>query len=374
MKYPLSHISAALYWTAYGAPHVPNVADTQTQRLAPCTVAFAFDASQDTGGLGRKHMLEKRDASAKNRRSSGTFDWKHALEKAAKLDALDRNGCLHILSTSIEERIWNHGIVCHCCSHPLPARCFVAIEGGGTVVSPDLSFVQMGTELSVPQLARYGMILCGIHAVTPSSILSEEGAAVPLPRRKCVTSVDRLERAVEEFSFLKGARRAKAATRHIAERSRSPMETAAALLLSLPYRMGGYNMPLPRMNQVLRSTNTVSAPNGLIADGGGRAFEYDLVFERGRRIAVVEYAGLDYHRDEFSLYRDSIRSNAANSANVLQLDLTKRQLYNEEAFHLLALQLGRHLGIRFRPTSHDFAQRVRALRRDILKSPWGAMK
>ena len=349
MNPPLSHISAALYWAAYGAPGIPEAKPLRADGL--------------TGMDGSASLTGDLIAAV---RSTGLFPSGHAF---------------HFLVDSAAARRANKNVVCHVHSGSLPAGSLARMDNGLLVCSPALVFVQMGSILGRAQLAEFAMMLCGIYASMPHPSEPSPPTRTPaktppmrpgcfagagvdrglsptdvLPRRAQITTTERLADFVETAPSIRGAAQAKAALRYATPRSRSPMETVACLCLTLPHRLGGYGLPKPAMNRPL--------PASLSPVGNDR--EYDMVFRRANRIAIVEYQGEAFHRGQRSLHRDAVRSNAVNSSDASLLFLTKQQLFDPAQFHEFALQLHARLGIRFRPTLSDFEHRRQELRRDIL--------
>ena len=113
--------------------------------------------------------------------------------------------------------------------------------GNLLICSPELCFLQMASTMPFHRLVKLGYELCALYTLQPDGAA---GYGRPLPP----TTVRAMERYLERCTGMHGAATARKALRHVAVASGSPMETALAIALCLPLRLGGYGLPLPRMN------------------------------------------------------------------------------------------------------------------------------
>ena len=231
------------------------------------------------GRRARVHASSLRHPSAEE---LAAVDW-----RALGLDPPGRR--VDLMVCSAEERRQNSRFAYRVHSCELPAGALVRIGGSVYATSPELTFMQVAEKLDEVSLARLAFELCGSYALasgswevaecersqvdgsnrwsaggsrkgreacpfgTGAACRAAESAESGFDRRPPLTTVARLERFLEQPT-LKGARGravARRALRHVAEGSRSPMETAMAMLLCLPPRMGGYGFPLPRLNKAV---------------------------------------------------------------------------------------------------------------------------
>lgn len=121
------------------------------------------------------------------------------------------------------------------------------------------------------------------------------------------------------------------AVRYAVDGSASPMETALALMLSLPKSEGGYGLPKPQMNRVLP----------LDAETG-RVRVADLFWPEPK--VVVEYDSDAFHTEKEKLRRDALRRNQLESQSVTVLTATAGHLSSLAALDELAGQIARALG------------------------------
>ena len=151
-------------------------------------------------------------------------------------------GCtlpLRTLVGSVDVRTRTPAVLSSFCS-VLPERSFVDAGEGFLMSTPEFCFLQMANRLSLARLIMLGYELCGTY------VLVDKG---PAPRRDApLTTVAKLRTFIEGTSNARGRKKALRALRYVLDRSASPMESALAMLLCLPYGLGGYGLPEPRLN------------------------------------------------------------------------------------------------------------------------------
>lgn len=93
---------------------------------------------------------------------------------------------------------------------------------------------------------------------------------------------------VQRTKAMPGKKCAATALRWIADGAESPMEIKSRLLLTLPYRYGGYGLPMPEVNKdILLSGRT---EHRVV-----RTFRPDMCWPCHK--VIVEYDGKAYHED-----------------------------------------------------------------------------
>ena len=130
--------------------------------------------------------------------------------------------------------------VCRVLKAPVISGMFCKIAENAYVTSPEMSFVQMATRLSLIELIQLGMELCGTYAPCPYADRFDE--------RQPVTTKRKLLSFCKRAKGIRGATTASKALRWIVDNSNSPAETSLVLFLCLPVRMGGYGFDFPDMN------------------------------------------------------------------------------------------------------------------------------
>ena len=260
---------------------------------------------------------------------------------------------LHILVGSSNARKATQNLRCHIVSREFPHGSFVQASPGLIASSPELCFLQMADELSLPELIALGYELCGSYRLDNEGE-SERGFRDDAP----LTSVAQLKAYLIRSTGFKGHKKALRAVRFIAEGSASPMETALCMLLTLPYLLGGYGFPLPQLNY------PVDARSGTEKARGKHPYRCDLYWAEER--VDVEYNSDAYHANPERIARDAMRQNALSSVGVTVVTVTRRQIVDTARLREFAEGLGKLLHKRLQCPLPEFKARHTVLRRQIL--------
>lgn len=120
--------------------------------------------------------------------------------------------------------------------------------------------------------------------------------------------------------------------------SASPMETALALMLSLPEAHGGYGLPQPQLNRSCPVTNHEQLWDG------GEAITPDLLWEDAK--LVVEYDSDEMHGSvgPRKLAGDATRSNVLSALGYTVLRMTTLNMQSQTDIERLATQVAERLG------------------------------
>jgi len=259
---------------------------------------------------------------------------------------------LNILVGHLNARKVSKRLRSHTCSGRFPAGSF--IQAGKLVVSsPELCFVQMASELTIPKLVTLGYELCGGYRLEPGS-KQDRGFHDDAP----LTSATKLEAYIARATGIKGRKNALRAIRFITDGSASPMETALAILLTFPYRLGGYGFPLPVLNRPIK------VPVGIRKNSGRSELHGDLYWPDAQ--VDIEYDSDTYHTGAARITRDAIRRNALSSAGVTMITVTSRQVDRTASLREVADEMSRLLGKRLQCRMPEFAERHITLRSQVL--------
>ena len=235
MKAPFSHTSSAAFWLAYGTPGFPK--------------AVPIDDARFSG-----------------------VDAETLRQFASYLRFLPANHPVDCLVPSQADRRAPWFLSSHSCPTAFRGNSFLRAIRGPAVCCPELTYIQMASFLSLPQVIHVGMMLCGIYAKGPYPDDPSQGADRKLFRRKQLVSTADLGVFLREAHHMRGIGNAKAALPFVVEGSASPMESIALLMLCLPRDMGGWGLPVPCMNAAV------------YVDGSGeiRPRKSDVLFGRDR--------------------------------------------------------------------------------------------
>lgn len=135
---------------------------------------------------------------------------------------------------------------------PFHPRSFMRIEDGLYVSTPEMAFCEMASVFPLEQLIALGFELCGTYR-RASTFGSARYDAAPL------TSPSALAAFIEKSPQFKGIKKARRALPCVLAGSASPRESELAMLLCLPYSLGGYGLPFPMMNAEMPLPKNVSA-------------------------------------------------------------------------------------------------------------------
>lgn len=234
--------------------------------------------------------------------------------KGAEMDNYEDVAQAYRVSMPIHTLVSNHSQrrdrdqrIFHIAKNPLPSRSVIRVKRELYVISPELCFILAARSMPFAELVRLGFELCAKYRKDP---LDPQLQVSVTP----VTNVSRLNKYLNSASGINGVKLAKRAVKYVLDNSNSYMETNLALLGSLPISEGGYGLPRPILNHVIKLTQAG-------AEFLGRnTCEADEVWLE-RKVAL-EYDSTFYHleRDQFML--DKKRSTAMALSGFKVLNVT----------------------------------------------------
>ncbi len=242
---------------------------------------------------------------------------------------------LHVLVPDAAYRSRSELATCHVSSSTYPRGSFVRLAEGVLVSSPELCFVQMATKLPPIALVRLGF-------------------------ERPFTTVARLGRFIEAAGDMPGTVKARKALRFIASGSASPMETCMVMLLCLPLRLGGYNLPKPQMNREVRPKR-----RGRLAPGDRQCF-CDLVWHEAR--VALEYDSSEFHGPRQAA-DDARRRNVLLNRGFTVVSVTSGSARNLIELDRIAQILRTRLGVRLRSGQPSWRARQHVLHGMLLENP-----
>jgi len=260
---------------------------------------------------------------------------------------------IHVLVGNKNVRRANENLQNHIASRQFPSGSFIQVDSKLAVSSPELCFVQMASELSLIELIALGYEFCGSYRLEENN-RQGRGFRDDLP----LTSVAKLEAYLSRVAGLKGSKNARRALRYITDGSASPMESALTMMLTLPYKLGGYGLPMPLLNcpvQVTKDASKTTRKAKLYCDLYWPEEQVD-----------VEYDSDAYHANPSRIAKDAIRRNALTSAGVTVITLSRMQINNTAELHRVAVDLSKLLGKRLVYKAQEFTLRHAKLRSQLL--------
>ncbi|MGI6032870.1 MAG: hypothetical protein ACOX69_05585 [Coriobacteriales bacterium] len=120
----------------------------------------------------------------------------------------------------------------------LPAGAFIRIGSGLAISSPELVFVELANDLTLPEHLLLGFELCGGYALDPENP-NGGGATMNVAP---VTSVEKLDDFASQAKGIAGVNRARQTVRLLSDDAWSPMEAVIATMFALPLQQNGYGI------------------------------------------------------------------------------------------------------------------------------------
>lgn len=258
----------------------------------------------------------------------------------------------------------------HVWSGRLPRRSLIKITPTVLCPSPELCFAQLAQEtaragtpcsgerwgkthcrfpwIDEVSLALLGFELCGTYLLRNDEDGVGSKGFVNTPR--ALTDAESIRRVLSALGRFKGAKLARDAAGLVQNGSHSPMETAMALQLTGPRRVGGMGLPRGELNCKI------------VTPSGDRWV--DLGWKR--QGVGIEYLGRDWHTDAEA---DDRRRNGIVGSGMNLFIARFKDLSAVDLFDTLSKGLARALGVRLRVRSKDFRARRAALWAKVLPSP-----
>lgn len=244
------------------------------------------------------------------------------------------NGCLHMLTKSAAHRASSKTVVSHVCSGPFPTGSCFDFGDDVLIASPGFIFLQLAQSLERVELIALADELCGLYSFDDSAERGMRKRTVPLTTKAVLRCY------LESATGVRGQKAALAALQYAVERSASPMETLDEMLLCLPFRYGGYNLPTPSMNHPIPLSGKARALVKASECHG------DICWPASS-LNVEHNGGFD-HSSPRAQSSDRARVNAIVEMGYEVIELTDGQVSNPTAFEAIALRIAAKLGKRIR--------------------------
>ena len=247
----------------------------------------------------------------------------------------------------------------HLLSGFLPTGWSVDAGNGIIVASPELCFLQMANELPMIKLIELGLELCGLYALPVPTDGNEDLIADDrgfYNRQQALTNVKRLSTFASRAVGVPGQHRAQNALRYVSDSTASPMETRLLMLLTLPYRLGGYKLPMPELNARI---SLASSPK---RNADGPNYFCDLFWPDAG--VAVEYDSDMFHTGADRIAYDSKRRTDLASLGITVVTVTNQQIRSIVEFERVAKLLAAKMSKRLRCNENSgFLQAQRELRK-----------
>ena len=309
-----------------------------------------------------------------------------AMRVMETLDECGFGDCLtlpvHVLVKERTHPRRQEGVARHGVSASLPKKSVVHIAGDLYAVSPELCIAQSGTVVSEADLALMAFEMCGTYSLVrgngwESGIGKETGGdsagtgiygtpnddvepmvcggsdAMPLVAQELATPLTtcrKINRAIVRAPWLHGVKPARAIMQYVRDGSASPTETAMAMLLTAPSRIGGMGFEPGILNSEIHT------------DEGLRRI--DLLWPRYR--LGLEYRGEEPHEGWRKGIEDDERRNAIVSTGINIMAVYFQDLARPDRLDRLVCNIARAMGRRMRVRVRDHRNRQMVLQSKVL--------
>lgn len=251
---------------------------------------------------------------------------------------------VHCLCATKQKNVPTTGIFSHHQKAPLPYGAIRKISHNVGISSPELALMQVANIMSFAELIGLMCEFCGAFSICDSA---EHG----MFSRTSLTSAKRIRSFADNVHNVTGIDSFKTASSYALDMSRSPAETAAALLLTLPRMRGGYGLRGAKLNQPIQ----LSAQSRRTA--GIAKLEPDILWPE--RQVCIEYDSREFHREDGRIANDARRKNAFLLSDLHVITLTGKQLSNRQEMDKIAKQAATKIGKRWRRPDLQTQARLR---------------
>lgn len=258
---------------------------------------------------------------------------------------------IHLLTRQRVVASRRPGIVAHRCDVALPPGSLLQADTDIFVCSPELTFVQIAASGNEAATLKIGYELMGLYT------LRTDGQQETVPAEQAMT-VQSLTDYLAQLPPTRGRRKAARLLRFLCERSRSPLETGAALLLHLPHVRGGFNTERPLLNHRIELTEQAQSACSR------SSIECDLHFPKAR---IDVECNSTYHNSEHQRRLDDERATALAAMGILVIPVSIPQIEDLDKLEAVARIITRRGGGKYRPRAKAFPVRQSALHAEILK-------
>ena len=293
-------------------------------------------------------------ASGIQRRCSAMISDNPPATKQVKLSGLSLP--LSIMLRSYNKRWASPWVKQHVFTGKTPAGCFINADDNLFISSPEFCFLQMANQLTFARLIELGYELCGTYSMPDARDLNvpERGFYLRPP----LTSTKKLVAFMSRMQGVKGHRKAMRALHYLIDGSASPMETKISIILTLPYRLGGFGLTRPELNSRVVPGKTAKLSSGKTS------YVCDLFWQD--HDLAVEYDSAFFHEGRVQIDDDSKKRNALAAMGVMVITVTKQQLYSRAEFEKVARVIAKYLGKRLVFKNPGFAEVHGELRKQLL--------
>ena len=273
------------------------------------------------------------------------------------------NSKVDLLIRDLNSASTRENVALHICNSKVPSSSLLPIGADlkGFVTSPEFTYLQIASKLDF-----IGTILAG-SALCSDYFLNQDGRG-GVSQRQNGPLTNRA--AIAKFLFTQGRKHgiipAKRALQYIVEKARSPREASLALLLCLPYNLGGFNLGTVELNRPIELENRYGEKITRIPD-----LTIQLKDKRKKQATVLlDYDPAVTHAGDQRVMRDLDRENElVTGVQCPHFSVSGEMLKSFSSVQGLVRQIRESTGIVARDTTiSDLEDRQRALWMRLFKA------
>ena len=275
----------------------------------------------------------------------------------------ESNGKVDLLIRDVNSASTRANVALHICNSKVLPSMLLPIDADlkGFVTSPEFTYLQVASKLDF-----IGTILAG-SALCSDYFLNQNGhGGVSQRQNGPLTNRAAIAKFLAMQERKRGIIPAKRALQHIVEKARSPREASLALLLCLPYNLGGFNLGTVELNRPIELENRYGEKITRIPD-----LTIQLKDKRRKQATVLlDYDPAVTHAGGQRVTRDLDRENElVTGVQCPHFSVSSEMLKSYESVQGLVRQIRASTGITARDTTiSDLEERQRALWARLFKA------
>ena len=266
----------------------------------------------------------------------------------------ESNGKVDLLIRDVNSASTRANVALHICNSKVLPSMLLPIDTDlkGFVTSPEFTYLQVASKLDF-----IGTILAG-SALCSDYFLNQNGhGGVSQRQNGPLTNRAAIAKFLAMQERKRGIIPAKRALQHIVEKARSPREASLALLLCLPYNLGGFNLGTVELNRPIELENRYGEKITRIPD-----LTIQLKDKRRKQATVLlDYDPAVTHAGGQRVTRDLDRENElVTGVQCPHFSVSSEMLKSFESVQGLVRQIRESTGITARDTTmSDLEERQR---------------
>ena len=321
-----------------------------------------FDSSSTANAMVRAPLVPESTPGAAMERELAVY-YGHLPEIQGVRLHQESNGKVDLLIRDVNSAFAKEYVTLHVCQSMMSLSSLLPIGADlkGFITSPEFTYLQIASKLDF-----IGTILAG-SALCSDYFLNQNGhGGVSQRQNGPLTNRAAIAKFLDTQGRKRGIIPAKRALQHIVEKARSPREASLALLLCLPYNLGGFNLGTVELNRPIELENRYGEKITRIPD-----LTIQLKDKRQKRATVLlDYDPATTHSGGQKIMRDLDRENElVTGVQCPHFSVSGEMLKSFESVQGLVRQIRESTGITARDTTmSDLEERQRELWTRLFKS------